>query len=78
MTVTVDLGWQEGGGGGRDLVGGGEAVVVVVLVLLGASVTAVLGLAPVSVSLPLSPLLLPCLQQHVEGERVLGQLELSH
>ena len=53
--------------------------VVVVLVLLGAAVAAVLGLTPVPV--PLCPglacLLGPvCLDQHVQGERVLGQLQL--
>ena len=50
--------------------------VVVVLVLLGAAVAAVLGLAPVPV--PLYPGLLAAvsLDQHVQGERVLGQLQL--
>ena len=72
VAVTVELGGEERGGEGQGRSGGGEAVVVVVLVLLGAAVTAVLSVAPVPVSLLLPALLLSGLQQHVEGEGVLG------
>ena len=55
-----------------------RGAVVVVLVLLGAAVAAVLGLTPVPVPLlALLTLLAPvCLYQHVQGERVLSQLQL--
>ena len=56
-----------------------RGAVVVVLVLLGAAVAAVLRLTPVSVPLlgPLHCLLAPVgLDEHVEGEGVLGELKL--